>query len=62
MYDKTILETVDYHGTMLGEKVNMLSYLPGILKAVESNDDLLGIGCCTRISDNFACLVPCMFK
>jgi hypothetical protein len=49
MYDRTIVETVVYHGTILGDKVSMQRYLRGILKAVETSDVLLDSGCGIRI-------------
>jgi hypothetical protein len=49
MYDWTILETVDYHRTILADKARMQSYLRAILRAVEPGDVLLDFVCGTRI-------------
>jgi protein arginine N-methyltransferase 1 len=54
MYDRTILETVDYHHTMLADKVRMQRYLQAILKAVEPGDVVLDIGSGTGILAYFA--------
>ena len=56
MYDRTILETLDYHRSMLGDKVRMESYLQAILKAVKPGDVVLDIGSGTGILAYFACL------
>jgi len=56
MYDRTIIETVDYHHTMLEDKVRMQSYLRAILKAVEPGDVVLDIGSGTGIIAYFACM------
>jgi hypothetical protein len=56
MYDTTILETVDYHRTMLADKDRMQSYLRAILKAVEPGDVVFDIGSGTGILAYFACM------
>ena len=56
MYDRTILETIEYHQSMLADKVRMASYLTAILKVVEPGDVVLDIGSGTGILAYFACL------
>jgi predicted RNA methylase len=56
MYDTIILETVDYHRTMLADKDRMQSYLRAILKAVEPGDVVFDIGSGTGILAYFACM------
>ena len=56
MYDRTILETVEYHRTMLADRVRMGSYLRAILKTVEPGDVVLDIGSGTGILAYFACM------
>jgi hypothetical protein len=56
MYDRTILETVDFHRMMLADEARMQSYLRAILKAVRPGDVVLDIGCGTGILAYFACM------
>ncbi len=44
MYNWTVLETIDYHRSMLANKVRMQSYLRAILKAVLPGDVVLEVG------------------
>ena len=56
MYDRSILETLDYHHSMLADEVRMQSFLRAILKAVKPGDVVLDIGSGTGILAYFACL------
>jgi protein arginine N-methyltransferase 1 len=56
MYDRTILETLEYHRLMLADKVRMRSFLRAILKVVEPGDVVLDIGSGTGILAFFACM------
>ena len=56
MYDRTILETVEYHQSMLADEARMRGYLRAILKVVEPGDVVLDIGSGTGILAYFACL------
>jgi len=56
MYDRTIVETVHYHHTMLTDEVRMQNYLRAILKTVEPGDVVLDIGSGTGILAYFACM------
>lgn len=56
MYDRAILETIEFHQMMLADEVRMQSYLRAILKAVEPGDVVLDIGSGTGILAYFACL------
>ena len=56
MYDRTILETIEYHQTMLADKARMGSYLRAILQAVEPGDVVLDIGSGIGIPAYFACM------
>ena len=56
MYDRTILETVEYHQTILADEVRIQSYLRAMLKVVEPGDVVLDIGSGTGILAYFACM------
>jgi predicted RNA methylase len=56
MYDRMTLETIEYHHTMLADKLRMQSYLQAILKAVRPGDVVLDIGSGTGILAYFACM------
>jgi precorrin-6B methylase 2 len=56
MYDRTIVETVEYHHTMLRDETRMQSYLRAILRTVEPGDVVLDIGSGTGVLAYFACM------
>jgi protein arginine N-methyltransferase 1 len=56
MYDRTILETIEYHHSMLTDDTRMQRYLRAILKAVEPGDVVLDIGSGSGILAYFACI------
>jgi len=56
MYDRTILETIEYHRSMLADKARMQSYLRAILRTVEPGDVVLDIGSGTGVLAYFACM------
>jgi protein arginine N-methyltransferase 1 len=60
MYDRTILETIEYHHTMLTDDNRMRSYMRAILEAVEPGDVVLDIGSGTGILAYFACMAGAM--
>lgn len=56
MYDRTIVETIDYHRSMLTDKVRMQSYLRAIMHTVGPGDVVLDIGSGTGVLAYFACM------
>jgi len=56
MYDKTPLQTLDFHRSMLVDEERCLGYLRAILNRVRPGDIVLDIGSGTGILALFACL------
>lgn len=54
MYDQTIVETIEYHLSMLADKSCMQRYVWAILQAVEPWDVVLDIGSGTGILGGIA--------
>ncbi len=62
MYDKTPLEMLDFHRSMLVDEERCLGYVRAILDTVRPGDIVLDIGSGTGILALFACLagaLPC---
>jgi predicted RNA methylase len=56
MYDKTPLQTLDFHRSMLADEERCLGYMRAIFKTVHPGDVVLDIGSGTGILGLFACL------
>lgn len=56
MYGRTILETIDYHQSMLRDETRMQSYLRAILQVVKPGDVVQDIGSGKGILAHFACM------
>jgi protein arginine N-methyltransferase 1 len=56
MYDDHSLEILDYHRSMLLDKVRTESFLKAILQTIKPGDVVLDLGCGTGILSYFACL------
>ena len=56
MYDHTVVDTLDFHHSMLLDEVRTRTFLQAILRAVKPGDVVLDIGSGTGILALFACL------
>ena len=56
MYDKSPLETLDFHRSMLVDEERCLTFMRAILNRVRPGDIVLDIGSGTGILTLFACL------
>ena len=56
MYDIEILQTIDYHQSMVLDTIRTQMFLRAILSTVKMGDVVLDLGCGTGIMSYFACI------
>ncbi|UCG23070.1 MAG: 50S ribosomal protein L11 methyltransferase [Chloroflexota bacterium] len=56
MYDRSILDTIEYHHSLLTDEARMRSYLRAIFRTVKPGDVVLDIGSGTGILAYFSCM------
>lgn len=56
MYDDTSLQMLEFHRSMLDDRVRTGSFLKAILKTVNPGDVVLDLGCGTGVLSYFACM------
>lgn len=56
MYDDTSMQILEYHRSMLDDRVRTDSFLRAIMKTVKPGDIVLDLGCGTGLLSYFACI------